>query len=337
MKFVNLFSKEKKPVVYLHIGMNKTGTTALQKYMNQNYMCLRSNGVLYPKSCLIDDAHYTLSSSLGFCNPSAPKEWIRDLSFLKKQIETEITSNIRSVIFSSEDFVLNKSVDIVRDFFDGFSVKIIVYLRRHDYWWVSAYTQAVKMKQQPPWNLGPQGFINYYKRNNKFYGDYRFLVDRWSKVFGRDNVIVRPYESIQNKPNIACDFFDALGLESVARKLSPMLNADNKSLPLYSVQVMDVFQRIKVDPLTNKKLIGYANNIEDLDERKVIDLLNPQFRIDLLKSYQSDYDYIAKTFLGRNDGVLFNEPLPDSNPGWVPPKWPSSAKVAELAIKAVCN
>src|SRR5699024_158286 len=116
-----------------------------------------NDGILYPDTGLIGEAHYSLSASLSFHNPTVPSEWKKDKKELNDSLTKEINKDTRKVIFSSEDFLLNKPFTELKSFFKGYSLKAVVYLRRHDHWWLSAYTQAVKMKHLPPWNQGPQG------------------------------------------------------------------------------------------------------------------------------------------------------------------------------------
>lgn len=321
--------------IYLHIGMNKTGTTALQIYLTKVSSDLAALGILYPKVGRADEAHYVLSASLGFCNTSAPQTWRKDLNSLKKKFLFEIKSKADKVVFSSEDFLINKSFDSLVEFFKDFPLKVIVYLRRHDHWWLSAYAQAVKMKHLPPWNPGPQGFINFNRRRNKHYGDYRHLVDRWAKVLGKENVIVRPYEAEQNQPDLAADFLQAIGAENLIDKLPRMQARDNESLSLSAVQLMDIFQRIDIDSATHQKLLAHARLFGENDSRSVRDMVNPQFLRKLVDDYQQDYEYIAREYLSREDGRLFYEPLPEPVPDWKAPRWPTQAEVAQEVLKVV--
>ncbi|MFH7566180.1 hypothetical protein [Oceanimonas smirnovii] len=315
--------------------MNKTGTTALQKHLANIKGSVSDSGVLYPDTGLIGEAHYSLSTSLSFCNPTVPSEWKKDKKELNSSLTKEINKNTRKVIFSSEDFLLNKPFTELKSFFKGYPIKAVVYLRRHDHWWLSAYTQAVKMKHLPPWNQGPQGFINFNRKKNKTYGDYRHLVDRWANAIGKENVIVRPYEAAQNQPDLAADFFKAIGEPELAEKLPRMAVRENSSLPMASVQLMDIFQRIDADPELHQKLLAHARLFGKDDTRHVRDMVNPQFLRNLVDSYQEDYAYIAREYLGREDGQLFYEPLPEPVENWKWHRWPTQAEVAQEVLKVV--
>ena len=54
-----------QPLMFLHIGYPKTGTTGLQQFFVDNAERLRAHGILYPQTGRIGLAHYALNFSLG--------------------------------------------------------------------------------------------------------------------------------------------------------------------------------------------------------------------------------------------------------------------------------
>ncbi len=50
-----------KKKLYLHIGMGKTGTTALQNFFWENRKALASHDICYPKRGTMANAHHLLS------------------------------------------------------------------------------------------------------------------------------------------------------------------------------------------------------------------------------------------------------------------------------------
>lgn len=315
--------------------MNKTGTTALQSYFSQNRSTLLSHGVLYPKTGVVSNAHYELSNALGFKMNGENSISQNELSKLKNSLLKEITPSTSKVIISSEIFVRNAPLDLVKEFFSDFNIKIVVYLRRHDHWYLSAYAQSAKMKSMPPWRKGPLGFIKFSKKNNPKYINYRHLVDRWANAFGKENIIVRPYEKEQNQPNLATDFFGAIGCKELINNLPKMVNIENESLSIKSIQYMDIFQRVKTDNKTRTLLLEYTKSLGINDGHKVSDFLNPESKIRLIKENEVDYDYIAREYLERDNGQLFYEALPEVQENWKSIKWPSQEEVAEVVLKAL--
>lgn len=329
--FFNILPKSRQ-TVFLHIGTNKTGTTSIQKYLFDNRVLLKKNGILYPFSGLIGEAHYALSSTLGFSNSDISSKWKADFEGLRKQFNKEVTkSNVSKIIVSSENFMLNSHVQPVRDFFDGYDVKVIVYLRRHDEWWESAYTQALKMKSMPPWPRGVMGFINYHQQKNPYFGSYRVLLDRWASVFGKENIIVRPFERQQNKPNLIIDFLQSASISPECTNGFKNPERLNESISRLGISLLDVFQRVDIDNKTREKLIGYALDLPmDLEK---ISLISPIKKRELIDKYTDEYTYIANEYLG--DGVqLFYEGSPIDDDAWRP-AFCDAVSTADHVVKAL--
>lgn len=71
----------RRPVVYLHIGAPKTGTTYLQKLLWRDRDRLRGDGVLYPGRTFADHVHAAFdlrqAGFHGYQNPAVPGAWAR--------------------------------------------------------------------------------------------------------------------------------------------------------------------------------------------------------------------------------------------------------------------
>lgn len=331
-----IFGGKSKPIIYLHIGTNKTGTTSIQKYFADNYAYFRKHGLLYPQTAMVGSAHYELSASLGFCHDPVGNEWVKSLPELKRGLEKELSrEQLSSVVISSEDFMLNRDAKKVQAFFEGYQVKVIVYLRRHDTWWESAYSQAVKMIESPnpPWGMGIKEFISFHEKKNKYIGNYKKLLDKWEKVFGRENIIVRPFERQQNKPDIIHDILSAIGYEPDEQGVPEFVQKENMSLSAKSIQLLDVYKRVAVDEEVRKRLVDYALSLP-ADTKKIrLMPLNMQLR-QIIKNTPK-YEYIAKKFMGRDDGMLFYDPLPQEGPDAKSPPVISLNEIVEETVKAL--
>lgn len=334
---IKLFRKAAKlPTIFLHIGMNKTGTTSIQSFLSSHRAQLKEAGILYPKAGEMGGAHYKLSTAMGFSHGAAAPSL--ELQQLKKAFLAELKSrNYHAVIFSSEDWVLDKSLEPVRDFFDGFTVKVIVYLRRHDHWWLSAYAQAVKMKRFPPWGLGPQAFIQFHRKRFPSYGNYRWLIDRWAEVFGEDNMLVRPYESLQNQPGLEADFLKLIDNgEDLLNFAENRIERLNQSPSIKKIMLMSVVQKAVIDDVYYTALMKYVKNMDDGGSTgKIDDWLPPTIRRNIISQNESDYQYIAKNYMGRETEVLFFEPMPVDDPAWKAQPWLSNVEVVEHVVAAL--
>lgn len=324
-----------KPTIYLHIGTNKTGTSFIQNTLIKNYAVLREYGILYPKAGLVDSAHYGLSDALGFSLNKGNNTGDAKLSAkIKQKLLQEITASAaNTVIFSSEIFMLNKELDLIKQFLETFEVKIIVYLRRHDDWWESAYNQAVKTVVSPPWKIGVREYLTYQKKKNPKFGDYRLLINRWAEAFGKENILVRPFETQQNQPTIVDDFFTTMQLEAIPAKLKIPPIKINQSLDDYTLSMIDSLQRANINPDLRRKMIAYVLDKVSYDSNTT--LINPKLRLKLIANNTPAYEYIAKEFLNRADGKLFVAPLPSIDTVWKPIRKPTPAEAIEMTLASL--
>jgi hypothetical protein len=320
--------------IFIHIGTNKTGTSVIQRLLNSKRKELIAQGVLYPRTGCAGDAHYELSRVLGFDYGKQADLQTERAVFLEKFNKELKKSRCETCVISSENFVLPKNVAMVREFFADFDCYIVVYFRRHDHWWVSAYNQAVRMVVHPPWVLGFHGFLDFHRKKNPAFGNYRALLDRWRKVFGQENIIVRPYERQQNQPNIVVDFLTAIGSVELCSILSPSdVPQINKSLDCRSTYLLDTFQRMDIDDHVRRSLIDYV--MKNVDSNSDEQIVSPDIRRQLVDKESQQYEYIAQEYLHRPDGVLFFEPPPDPQAVWAKPKYPSLVEVANTVAKVL--
>ncbi|MTW22674.1 hypothetical protein [Allochromatium palmeri] len=333
--------------IFLHIGINKTGTSAIQSFFSHYREPLKAQGLLYPQTACDGSAHYPLSQALGFSLGKAPSSasTAAQREALRRALDEEIAAaGTPAVLLSSEIFVRPADIKQVHDFFDREDVAILVYLRRHDTWFSALYSQALKTahktKAAPHWKPeGIDAFVRFQCKRLNIQGHYRHLVDRWAAVFGRKNIIVRPYESCQNAPDIVVDILRSIATEmqvdanAISQLASIRSARRNTSLTPRALQILEVFQRAKLDPGVRAKLIHYALSLPVNEPREFI--LSPARRLQLIEENAADYEYIAREYMGREDGQLFYDPLPDLNEPWEPPKPLTPCEIVEETVAAL--
>ena len=97
-----------KPVLYLHIGMNKTGSTALQVYMSNHYGEHLRQGVLYPAAGRKGKTHYLLTTAFGLGSNRHLRHKY-NLKQILNEIEQEATTKgADRIVVSSETFIVCK-------------------------------------------------------------------------------------------------------------------------------------------------------------------------------------------------------------------------------------
>ena len=191
------------------------------------------------------------------------------------------------------------------------------------------------MKALPPWPRGVRGFVNFNRKNNKYYGNYRLLIDRWSEHFGKENILVRPYEPQQNTPDIVSDLLKTIGFSCGDSQRPALIGRDNESVSAYALGLIEVFQRARIDDELRNQLIAYVMSLPVENEK--VSLISPEFRLKLVENELADYEYIAREYLGREDGRLFYESLPVPDPNWMAPAQPTPVQIVEATLAAIAG
>jgi hypothetical protein len=325
------------PTTYIHIGTHKTGSTALQQFLQVNRRALKDYHFHHPD--FGDFASHALAFGLGFgmwVPPNTTREQL--LARARKELTTATARAIKAgnnAILSSEVFSAFSLKDIgIVSRFKAFlaecgltNVRIICYCRRQDHFAESIYNERIKgghPKELPApgeiWNMDTYRLLGYYR-----------------DVFGADNIMVRPFEKNQfTGGDLFTDFLDLLGLSfrddfqrppedtcniSFNRDITELLRlyggGDFKDASCHLAQHVlvthfsrDTLQRHKVDP----------------------PLLSPQQRIAFLEHYEASNQAVARDYLNRPDGKLYLEPWPDPDESWEPYAGLGADKLSPLLL-----
>ena len=194
--------------LYLHIGFHKTGTTALQGFFYPNRKLLLERGFLYPTVEMSPNGQQAYPYAINEV-PMKRFNGPPDKVALRAQFLAAVeAANPKQVLISSENFGGAREATMIqgcKEFFVGFQVKIVVYLRRQDDYFCSVYQQRVKPPHQFKGRIADLDIaweMDYWQR-----------LLPWAQAFGAENLIVRPYERAQfPQGDIFADFMQLLGL-----------------------------------------------------------------------------------------------------------------------------
>lgn len=228
------------PELYLHIGLPKTGTSAIQQFLfSQKQRLQTQHGIHYPDQALHWQQHVALVKSVigkvfphAHFNPAIAE--IDGKAWLAKAVNQCQNAGCDKMVISSEFFWaapamqlglahlednaknladLALAVQSYKELFAGFAqIKVIVYLRRQDDWLESFFNQQLKDGFGIPTEeelLAARIYL-FYAKNLKL----------WVEAFGRENLCVRGYDQISS--NIVADFCHQIGLD----ELPPQVKSD---------------------------------------------------------------------------------------------------------------
>ena len=298
-----------KKELIIHIGMGKTGTTALQEFFGENRTQLGKKGISYPTYGSVANAHHLLSPFL----PNNLKncwEFKTVADWAPKLLETKH----QKILLSSELIAWAASGEV--DEFckcvqESFTLTVVVYVRRQDNIIMANYNQLVKAGSQRReldeiWEDDCARF-NYWR-----------IVEPWARCLGKSNIIVRPYEKEQfYRQDIRHDFmhhvFDiAISSDFILRTG----NANPRLHPRAIAYKLCLF-KIFTDSVSvgefNEALLSYSRESDAPDSSTSSNqaILSPKVRNLIIRRQASTNALVAREFLNREDGVLFRESLPD--------------------------
>jgi hypothetical protein len=309
--------------LYLHIGATKTGSTALQRFLEQSFSrLLHEFRVLYP-NFHDKDVYTPMRPGYNYWQGQhfENSDGSRDLDLFNHCVQYCKANSLRSIVISHEALLMNwlDRVGLLSNKIDA-NIKIICYVRRQDYHLESAWNQIGH-------KLCSSSEIMTSLKTNDKWGGWRPVswyekIEPWANYFGEENIIVRPYEKEQMPNGIVPDFLNIINVAwSEELKLN---NRDDHYNRGFSRDVLELLylNRDSYPDLGDQRLSNMLNSLlSDEYKKKPFDsyqFLSPQERIELLNEYEASNQMVAKKYLHREDGRLFYEPFPSLDAPWEP-------------------
>jgi hypothetical protein len=182
--------------IILHIGLEKTGSTSIQMFVDDHKAMLHDQGV-FASGCLgwynhkllaaygmADGSRDIAVTSAGIDGPDAHQAFrARTRGHVLAEIERATTQRADATryLLSSEDLSRVTAIDDVRRVHALLSeictnIRVVVFLRRQDLLAVSRYYSLLINGNAPP--------AVFPEPDNAAYYDYAALLDTWGQVFG---------------------------------------------------------------------------------------------------------------------------------------------------------
>jgi hypothetical protein len=261
----------------LHIGTEKTGTTSLQNFLAANREALRGAGIVVP-ACLSPYEHAANHERLTTFALADDKltDDLRVAANIREQSQVAphraaIAQALREEIarlpedrppaqrtlLLSNEHCQSRLVDVaevrrLKTFLCEFvaDIRIVVYLRPQHELAISLYDQALKSAYAdiavlPDFSGRTQRWVN------RGYFDYASLLDRWSEVFGKQNIDVRIYEKSEIlNGSVIDDFIAKLGIDPAGLVFDRNTNVSMSAERQSAMNAVNRFARARGQPLS---------------------------------------------------------------------------------------
>ncbi len=220
-------------MLVIHIGTHKTGTSALQAFFGNRADELDTRGVHYLRSGrAAGKAHHELSWGIRERHGADVSAW--------DAVRAELKANAQATqIISSEAFWFTDPAGVKAQLGEVKDLRIVMYLRRQDKYLQSLYKQTVAGGRR----------ISFQQWREKFHfrGDYLSVVRQWADAFGKDALVIRPYERGGKTIDVVADFLSFLGVDAAGEFQRKKAGRNNPSPRRELMELIRAFNQLDVD------------------------------------------------------------------------------------------
>lgn len=273
-----------KPLLYIHIGFPKTGTSTIQKFCYENRDLLKEQGLYYPQPHAIfpgHDGHLDISEkTVTFFQGNIAYRECVDL-YIKDILQEKCKMNL----LSSEALIIDKP-STIKELFDRFDIRIVCFIRNIFDFMSSHEKQVVKDGLR-------HDLFSTFRYRNHWISHY---LERYRDCFGEDKCIFLNYDKVNKEKNILKTFFSALNVNIDLKKHT--IRNENVTPP---DAAMMFFYQLSFLPFTRSEWSTLQYEIFNMDFSKW-----KTFRCTLLPSFVFSLGEAAKRAI-RFQAELLND------------------------------
>lgn len=293
--------------IWLHIGLGKTGTKTIQRFLKKNRRPLRALGYLYPDPGAGGNAHYNLAYQLLHPRKLKPgrKTW-EDMARLAAE------NPRKTILLSAETFGAFKAKDIsaVQRFLPHADLRMIVYLREQSALLESWYSQRIK-------NGAASEDIEVFGDSVLDGMSFTRLLKPWRDILGRDKMSVRVFDRSRFVNNdLIDDFLSTIGLpvQRVHAGYVP-ISAHNVTPGPKALSLIDV---VRGELSAHAASMGLGNehvrraltsvlqsSVRQWPKEERVRLLTPERRAEVERRFASDNALVLEEYLNGSHPTLF--------------------------------
>lgn len=291
-----------KRKLYLHMGVHRTGTSAIQNAMAAQFGALLGQGVFHAYAVPRHDA---LFRSI-FEGRRSATEVAQDITARADAKPVPIDR----VTLSDEDIICQRDLTALTPFADHFDVHPVLFLRRQDLWLESWYRQNIKWQ----WDRGlaQLDFESFLaKRYRFFWIDYEKTYARIAQIADPANIRLVVIGSDGDATDSVARFFHLIGATlPVEVRHSPRENA---SLSPQMTEFMRRFPLRDIPPPERRLIEAACAAADQTLTMEPAFLLDPVQRAEILAGYAGGNQRLAQRVFGRD--ALFSPMLPPQGQG----------------------
>ncbi len=286
-------SQEMLGGLVIHIGSQKTGSTALQNFLSANESALASKGIRFLTHGRRNISHNSLFRPLH--GSDARNIWT--------SVAEEVTANQGELsIMSSENFFTPSiAISIAQHMPEPLRkiTRVIVYLRRQDAYLEAMYKQKTKNGRD---HITPKDFV----RN---YGDdiagYQTILAAFAKTLGKENIILRRFERSSMKGgDIVADFLDNFGLILADNAFVQPAHEANQTLSRAVTEQMGALARHS--SLNVRELAREIMRDPDGPPRRSGDVFTKEQRLQIMDHFTDENAEVVRQHLTDTNAPLFD-------------------------------